>query len=294
MGWMRILSAIGAACTLVAACGHIAIYDSADPATRRNVGLEVYTPRPYIMVARTKAKDNPVAVSVVYLPDLQNPRYVHLQPGFIGTSKLGVTVNNGMVTGLNAETDSQIDDLLTAYGGLATSLAEAAKMRDDIDAQQQLRNQASQLPAAVQALADTITDLDAILARPSPTLLTNEVTLLRGYRTRLQTVHDSLDSGPGPTLIPQNLVALNGVARDWERGIRRPDALPERDRSVLARLEGLRARVQAVIEALSPTAPATPEFTLYEIVRMDNRTTLREVIDASVREAALNASQPAN
>ena len=42
-----------------------------------------------------------------------------------------------------------------------------------------------------------------------------------------------------------------------------------------------------------PLAAALPDFTLYEVVRMDNRTSLREVTNETLRDAAINA-QPAN
>lgn len=71
---IRSVSAL-AALALVAGCAEIKIYKSPDLLEESRTGLPFYAANPYLLVARTGAKDKPLDVSVIYLPDLSKPLY---------------------------------------------------------------------------------------------------------------------------------------------------------------------------------------------------------------------------
>jgi hypothetical protein len=291
---IKVLSGVLAFCSLAAACGTVAIYDHPTSRSyRHNVGLEVYPPRPYIMVTRTKAKDKPLEVSVVYLPDTSRPRFVHLQPGLIGSSKLNVSVNNGMVTSIGAESTSGVSELLTAYGGLATSLATAAMTERETDLLGLSEEQASDTSVQVMALQGITTDLADVLAGQPSILATNETRLVEQLRRRLTAATVSLDaSAANAAAVKRELEAIN---QEWDALPRLHADMTDAEKRVYRRLDALRAQLQNVINGLGPAAPAAPDFTLFEIVMAqeggDTVTSLREVSSAAVRSAAAVATR---
>lgn len=60
------------------------------------------------------------------MPDFSKAYRVSYEAGLFGTDKFGVTLSNGMLTGVNAETSAQTAPFLTAAGGLATGVAALA------------------------------------------------------------------------------------------------------------------------------------------------------------------------
>jgi len=82
-----------AAALSVGACGHVSFYDD-QTARNKETGIKFYTPKPYVLVSRVQAKDSPIKVEVVYLPDLQNPIYARTIPGW-GSSNLSLEFSNG-------------------------------------------------------------------------------------------------------------------------------------------------------------------------------------------------------
>ena len=53
-------------------CGHLSFTNKDGTET----GAKYYTPKPYLLVSQTGAKDKPIEVQVVFLPDLSSPTYV--------------------------------------------------------------------------------------------------------------------------------------------------------------------------------------------------------------------------
>jgi len=102
-------------------CARIALYDNAQ-LQGPEVGVKFYYSKPYVLVARTEDKDNPVQVAVVYLPDQSKPVYAKLNSGF-GSAKLSLAFGNGILTSIGQETDTKIPETITALTGLATAAA---------------------------------------------------------------------------------------------------------------------------------------------------------------------------
>jgi hypothetical protein len=102
-------------------CATVQFYK--DEALTQKTGLRVHTAKPYILVAKTNAKDRPVEISVVFLPDLAHPVYVKQIPGF-GSSELKVTMANGVLTSFGTSFDPAVAETLEALSSLVGSGAE--------------------------------------------------------------------------------------------------------------------------------------------------------------------------
>jgi hypothetical protein len=115
---------------LFTACARVAFYSDAK-LKHGETGVKFYTPKPYLLVARTGAKDKPVEISIIYLPDLSHPIYAKSKTG-LGTTDLSLTIANGVLSTVGVKTDSKVPELLTAIGSLTTSVATAAKTASGI------------------------------------------------------------------------------------------------------------------------------------------------------------------
>lgn len=105
-----------------AGCAGVRVYS--DPALTHETGVKVFAPKPYLLVARTGAKNAPVQVSVVYLPNPDEASYIRQQRGW-GSSDLGVGIQNGMLVQLGSKTDSHMPDTLGAIADLVAAAGGA-------------------------------------------------------------------------------------------------------------------------------------------------------------------------
>jgi len=104
-----------------AACASVDVFK--DEALSQKTGLRVYAAKPYLLVARTEARDKPFEVSVIYLPDLSNPQYIK-QTGGLGSSDLKLTLSNGMLTSFGSNIDPALAESLKGLGSLLSGGAE--------------------------------------------------------------------------------------------------------------------------------------------------------------------------
>jgi hypothetical protein len=100
---------------LLSGCASVNFYTSADLTGK--TGLKYYNPKPYLLVESNATKDNSVKTSIVYLPDMANPGYIAIKPGF-GSSELKVSLTNGSLSSVGLLNESKIPESLDALGAL--------------------------------------------------------------------------------------------------------------------------------------------------------------------------------
>jgi hypothetical protein len=105
---------------VVGACAGVRVYS--DPAFAHETGVKVFAPKPYLLVARTGAKNNPVQLSVVYLPDTSDVSYSRQKRGW-GSNDLGLSVQNGMLVQLGSKGDARMAEGTSAIANLLTAAA---------------------------------------------------------------------------------------------------------------------------------------------------------------------------
>ncbi|MDM0059015.1 hypothetical protein [Variovorax fucosicus] len=264
---------------LVAGCAEVKFYKSSDLREDTRTGIPFYVAKPYLLVARTGAKDKPVDVSVIYLPDLSKPLYARLAPGLWGSSDLSMSFSNSIVTAVGQKTDTKIPELLTSLGGLQTSLATAAKTRAETGL---LGNEsAPDYGAASKQLRRIGNDLKAQVdeARAGKFLTENELGVLAFASTAILAAADSLaDPTKAESTLAATLASLAMAAKNWDGQVREASAATTGNEPVVRRqISALRKELQTAIDGLSPKPGEPATFTLYDIEISNGVTTLKEV-----------------
>lgn len=109
---------------ILSGCATVKFYS--DKELTKESGIEFYSPKPYLIVEKNPAKDVSMKMSIVYLPDFNNPKYAKLKPGF-GSSDLKLSLENGIITSYGITSDSKIPETITAIGGLVSGIGTSYK-----------------------------------------------------------------------------------------------------------------------------------------------------------------------
>ena len=108
------------------ACAHISFHDPAQ-GPNRNVGVEYYKPKLYLLVSWTG--DKGYKADIITLPDTSQPRYALLHPGY-GSSNLSLKLSNGILTDVGQVGDTKIPETITAVGSLSNLLKAFTSQKD--------------------------------------------------------------------------------------------------------------------------------------------------------------------
>jgi hypothetical protein len=96
-------------------CASVNFYTGSDLTGK--TGLKYYNVKPYLLVEPNATKDNSVKTSVIYLPDLANPNYLAIKPGF-GSSELKVALTNGSLSSVGLLNESKIPESINSLAAL--------------------------------------------------------------------------------------------------------------------------------------------------------------------------------
>jgi len=253
-------------------CAGVRVYS--DPAMTHETGVRVFAPKPYLLVSRTGARDQPVELSIVYLPDTRDALYIRQQRGW-GSNDLGVRMTNGILTDIGTRSDSRMPETVDAAGSLLRAAAGAYKTsplaptlgsrsapRNEVDSasrmlaligQELLKvtsgSSAAMAPqaAAAREIADTLNSVSAALADPAQAA---DLDLTLARLSALIAAIDGLKMESPPT--GNNRVTVYN-----------------------SRIETLKSQLQRVMEKIG--APEPVPFELYEIRQQDGRTELVRV-----------------
>ena len=258
---------------VLSSCARMQFYTRPD-LSGEETGIKFFTPRPYLLVARTGSEEKPVDVQVLYLPDLSKPIYAKASPGY-GSADVSIALSNGMLTAFGSKTDSNISGLLTALGGLDKDLASASKTRKETGLL--VPNAGINYTEQGTILVKVATDLKATTAKaPLSELTQNEKDAGAEISGQIDSAGQML-MGPGGE---QNLLAaltnLKAASKAWSEriGKAKPGPVPPGVRDVLDRLK---TELDGVVATLSPKPEDPPTFTLYEIDNSSGPTRLIEV-----------------
>jgi hypothetical protein len=257
---------LGVAIACIAGCGRLSFRDGEG----KEVGLKVYSPKPYLVVARTGAKDKPVDVQVHYLPDLSAPTYIRPLPGW-GSANLSVNLANGMLTSFGQVTDPKIVELLGAIGGVATSFATAKKTLAEAAAVEQAVT--IEDGTKLRLISE---DVARLLRTPAAAdLLGTERAVLDLAAKQLGDLGTAIVDPGKPKPDPAALSSrLEGIARSMAQVRTESPIKPLGD--LLKQFAALRASVESVAQA-TRSGGDPPLVEVYEIDNSSGRTLLRRV-----------------
>ena len=254
-------------------CAGVRVYS--DPTMKIETGIKVFAPKPYLLVSRTGAKEKPIELSIVYLPDTTDALYVKQKGGW-GSSDLSVKVDNGILTEFGTKSDSKIPESLTAMGSLLTAAAGAYKTVQEGAAVRDESATRAQLDAQAEKLINTAADIRTVTTASAGLLTENQ-------RKAGQSIPAALEEAAGEIKDPQQIASLGSTADKLEGLLKRIEALKLADPATKpgqdynSRITTVIAEVTEVIEVIRPDAPKPATFELYEIVQKDGKTRLVRV-----------------
>lgn len=179
---------------LFAGCAGVKFYDGEDLKTAKETGLKFYYPKPYLLVARTGAKDKPVEVSIVWFPDLARPQIAKFKAGW-GSHEFSVALSNGILTNYGQKGDTKIPETLTAVGSL---LGTASAFRD-AERAKSLRNKVLGLPAVAAYLDRIAESLSETAKKYHSWLIDSQPDDLRQAELKLRKVAVAFKTNPNFT-----------------------------------------------------------------------------------------------
>jgi hypothetical protein len=269
------LVAFGTA-SIITGCAGVKFYSDADLTQR--TGLKYYVAKPYLLVTRNGAKDTPLKVEVIQLPDLQNPNYAVYKPGW-GTHEFALKVSNGILTEYNQKADSKGPETITALADLASKAGSGFSAA--ATGFQTLQKQAADVPAAIGAINLAVGNLQsASSALPDSSKVTKDA--IDQAANSLKQIGDQLKAGNN-----DQKTALKTI-EDTIGAIRIESAIPDADK-IKGYLAGAKKQIQNAITALAEgnvRTPAEPVSTyeLYEIQAHNGETSL---VPVKVTESVL-------
>ena len=110
------------AASLLSSCATVKFYS--DGELKKETGLRVYSPKPFLLVEYDATKTVNLKTSIVYLPDFSDPQYIRIRPG-IGSANLKLELTNGMLTAYGLTTDTKIPETLGKVTDLLTKSTSA-------------------------------------------------------------------------------------------------------------------------------------------------------------------------
>lgn len=259
-------------------CARIALYTD-EQFKSPEVGFKFYYPKPYLLIARTGAKvnpsqvsgakegsskdpsaqDNPVQVSVIYLPDQKNVRYAELKTGY-GSAELSLAFQNGMLTNIGQKTDTKIPETITALGSLAT----AAKG---------LIPQAANYPGISKKLGLIADGLSTEYKKAhEKSLLTNNE--LQALDIAIKRIKDASTLLFDPTKAADNLPTVLSYLNNSINALKPMAAAAT---PVRINIQQYVSELEGILKELSPPTTEKPTFELYEIDNSSGTTVLRKV-----------------
>jgi hypothetical protein len=214
-------------------------------------GVKYYNPKPYLLVARTGAKDKPVEISVIYLPDLAHPNYAKGWTG-LGTTNLQLSLTNGVITSVGQQVDSKIPEFITSLASLGTAIGGLVPKPAGAVA-------VTASPQQIQILKSDADDLRSVLNDPK-----ERASLTTEHQNNVADAAKQLDAAvtafsKNPQDMVTGLASLDAAVDDlrWAPGMVPPP--PTRILQVIDSVQNIRNQLSAA------KTPALPSFELYEI-----------------------------
>lgn len=243
-------------------CARMTFYKTPD-LSGEETGIKFYTPKPYLLVARTGNKDKPVEVQIIYLPDLSDARYAKPTAGY-GSADISVTLSNGMLTNFGSKTDATIPALMTALGGFDQAIATASKIRKETDL---LHPQAGvNYTDYGTSLINVATDLRTAMGKAQGQILTrNEKESGEKIAKNIEESGQLLKGPGGEQNLLSVLTNLRSASKTWGENIATSPASAVDGKFIRDQLDRLKSELDRIIKAITPKKEPESAFALYEI-----------------------------
>lgn len=262
---------------LTPSCARVKFYS--DPDLTKETGLKYYTPKPYLLVVRTGAKDKPVDVSVVYLPDLEHPQYAKYKSGW-GTHQFTLALANGVMTSYGQTADSKVPETISAVGSLLSNAGGGFKAGAEAYTTLFRKEGAPLLNDAAKKIEDISNDLKKAMENPHLRFTSEQINKGREVQATLQSVAARLKDPTTPPDLEQIRKDLNSVVEALE-GLKLTGAQTDTQlQQYNGIIDTLKQELSKTVASLIPSPPAPATVELYEIKQEQGGTKLIPVAGA--------------
>ena len=269
---------------MLVGCARVAIFS--DPELKTQTGVKFFTPKPYILVAQTKAKDKPTEVSVIYLPDQSKPLYAKTYSGF-GSANLALSFNaNGTLASLGQTTDTKIPETIGALAALATpglgalSAVTVAGIEKSATIRSAYVNQEKRIyTKQAKEILKLQTDLNEAIKQNKCKLCLNEIEW-DNVDTVIKKLGDAYKLLKNPQIkssqLNDSISILKEIQAIFDDKLPQSPGLGEQSDALFRAFKTINSSITEILKELSPQ-PAEYVYKLYEIDNSISPPTLREV-----------------
>jgi hypothetical protein len=275
--------------SVLSGCAGVDIYS--DATLTHKTGIAIYAPKPYLLIARTDAKDKPMDISIIYLPDEQRVSYAVPRSGF-GSTKLAMSLANGQLTSFGQDSTLKMDDITGPLAAILTANAGASKTRAEADAIRYELHGADTVKAG-QGVTTIASDMAARIKNGDLAGLNkSDRDIVVNAQRVLKVAGETLSNPEAAPLAKDQLAAVKTQAElldklpDASAAGTKMDVGLQYVQTWVNELNKLHGIAQKEVE---PKAPK-PTFELYEIIRGTGGTQLRLIL---TNDTPPNAGQPA-
>jgi hypothetical protein len=117
----KLIFLFAAAALIMYSCASVKFFS--DDGLKHKTGLKVYSARPYILCDQSSGKEK---VSVLWLPDLQNPQYLILKPG-IGSNSLKLAVKDASLESFGITAENDLPGIISSLASLLSKSVSAVE-----------------------------------------------------------------------------------------------------------------------------------------------------------------------
>lgn len=257
------------------ACAGVKFYSDGTLSTE--TGVRFHEPKPHLLVQRTGNKDKPVEMSIVYLPDPAQVTYAVAKRG-MGSSKLTLKLQNGMLTDVGAESDAKVPETISALAGVLTSAATAYKTVQEGRALREEAIDSQTIDKAVASIEAIAAGIESGLTRFSAAIVGDTALRARTVVTELRAQSALLDADGGDVLAEAVAAALKTLATRIEKLAQAAPADPQSAvHTWNSQISTLALQAVATANTLSAPPGKAEEFELYEIRTANGQTVLTKV-----------------
>lgn len=257
------------------ACAGVKFYSDGTLSTE--TGVRFHEPKPHLLVQRTGSKDKPVEMSIVYLPDPGQVTYAVAKRG-MGSSKLTLKLQNGMLTDVGAESDAKVPETIAAMAGMLTSAATAYKTVQEGKGLREEALDSQTIDTAVAAIQEIAGWIDRKLKEFSTAIVGDTKLRADAIVIELRAQALLLDADGGELLAEAVATVLKTLATRIEKLTQTP---PLDQQSAIqtwnSQITTLALQTVGVANTLSAPQAKSNEFELYEIRTVGGQTVLTKV-----------------
>lgn len=268
---------------ILSGCASIKVYRPAADGKKEEQGIKVYTPKPYIVVARAGESGKVISVTPVMLPDLADPHFIRQTVG-VGKVNLTLSVEGGMLKSFGGDVDTKVPEsikeigsLASGYGALVKTLSEAAKIDADTAKLRREAIDTTNIKAAISLINSASGTIDKILTA------TQEFSLSDAQRNALKSMNkllvdisktlDDPNKDNNQEVLDEYAAKLVATAVEFEKvSVNLPPEVSQKHS-----VASVSAEVRAAAGKIASKPAAAPVFDLYEVDNSTGKTVLRKV-----------------